>query len=97
MRHFHRTTLSPDAALEVADRFFPTIGCARTSALRRARTYVGTIGTVSVRVRSEGGHYTLIDVETDQPGESRLDHNVKRYFVKVHAAVDPAHALEAAY
>jgi hypothetical protein len=30
-------------------------------------------------------------------GESRIDRNVKRFFVTLHRKVDPAHALEAAY
>jgi hypothetical protein len=34
---------------------------------------------------------------TDQVGESRLDRNVKRYFVKVHRVADPRHELKAAY
>jgi hypothetical protein len=48
-------------------------------------------------VRPEGGHYTLIEVDTDQTGESRLDRNVKRFFVNVHRAADPSHTLKAAY
>jgi len=30
-------------------------------------------------------------------GESRLDRNVKKFFVQVHRAADPRHALEASY
>jgi hypothetical protein len=30
-------------------------------------------------------------------GESRLDRNVKRFFVALHRADDPAHTLEASY
>jgi hypothetical protein len=48
-------------------------------------------------VRPEGGHYTFVEVETDQMGESRLDRNVKRFFVELHRAEDPAHKLEASY
>ena len=39
----------------------------------------------------------FIEAVTDQAGESRLDRNVKRFFVLVHREADPAHKLEAAY
>jgi hypothetical protein len=97
MRHFHRTHISPAEALAAADEFFPTIGLARTGAQERSRTYTGPLGTLVLSARPEGGHYTFIEAETDQTGESRLDRNVKRFFVKVHRTADPAHRLEAAY
>jgi hypothetical protein len=52
---------------------------------------------MTLKIRPDGGHYTFIEVDTDQTGESRLDRNVKRYFVKVRKAEMPARALEAAY
>lgn len=97
MRHFHRTHLPATHVLRVADEFFPSLGVTRTSAQARSRTFGGVLGTMTLRVRPEGGHYTFIEVETDQTGESRLDRNVKRYFVLVHRAADPAHRLAAAY
>lgn len=97
MRHFHRTHIPPADVLALADEYFSTLGLARGSVQERARTYTGTLGTLTLKARSEAGHSTFIEVETDQPGESRLDRNVKRYFVKVHRAADPAHRLEAAY
>jgi len=45
----------------------------------------------------EGGHYTLVEAHTDQVGESRLDKNVRKYFVALHRAADPRHRLEAGY
>ena len=36
-------------------------------------------------------------VETDQMGESRLDRNVKRFFVSVHRTEDPTHVLTSNY
>jgi hypothetical protein len=48
-------------------------------------------------VKMEGGHYTFVEVETDQIGESRLDKNVKKFFVQLHRQADPSHALEAGY
>jgi hypothetical protein len=97
MRHFHRTHLRPEEALAIADEFFPTIGLTAGSAPAGARTFSGELGTVTLRARPEGGHYTFIDASTDQVGESRLDRNVKRYFVKVHRVADPRHLLTAAY
>ena len=98
MRHFHRTHLRPEDALAIADEFFPTIGLSGVSARASdARTFSGELGTVTLRARPEGGHYTFIDAVTDQVGESRLDRNVKRYFVKVHRVADPRHELKAAY
>jgi len=52
---------------------------------------------MKVTVRAEGGHYTFIEADTDQMGESRLDRNVKRFFVQCHRREDPAHTLEASY
>jgi hypothetical protein len=45
----------------------------------------------------EGGHYTFVEVHTDQVGESRLDKNVKRYFNGLHRTADPRHLIEAGY
>jgi hypothetical protein len=97
MRHFHRTHLTPERVLEIADAFFPTLPLGKAGGDARGRTYGGELGTVTLRVGAEGGHYTRIEVETDQMGESRLDRNVKRFFVQVHRAADPAHTLQAAY
>lgn len=97
MQHFHRTHIAPDEALAIADRFFPTIGMEQQGGEDRRRTYAGTLGELRLTVRMEGGHYTLIEAFTDQTGESRLDRNVKRYFVQVHRSADPAHRLTAAY
>jgi hypothetical protein len=97
MRHFHRTHISPEAVLAIADRFFTALGLAQVSAEPRGRTYSGPLGAMTLAVGPEGGHYTRIDVETDQVGESRLDRNVKRFFVQVHRQADPSHRLPAAY
>lgn len=97
MRHFHRTTLGPDAALGIADAFFPTIGLAASATAGRSRTFGGALGTLTLTARMEGGHYTFLEAHTDQMGESRLDRNVKKYFVQVHRASDPRHEIEAAY
>lgn len=97
MRHFHRTSVAPDAVLAEADAFFPTIGLQPTTRGPRARAFAGPLGALTLTVRMEGGHYTFVEAHTDQTGESRLDRNVKRFFVRVHRQADPAHALDAAY
>jgi hypothetical protein len=97
MRHFHRTSVAPALVLEQADKFFPGIELAPTSKAARARTFTGPLGTLKLTVKAEGGHYTFVEAETDQIGESRLDRNVKRFFVVLHRQADPKHKLTAAY
>ena len=103
MRHFYRTHLTPADALAAADEFFGSLGLTVTASEARARTYRGIVGTpevpvhVQLRIRAEGGHYTFIDVATDQVGESRIDRNVKRFFVGLHRRTEPSHRPLAAY
>jgi hypothetical protein len=97
MRHFHRCHLSPADVLEIADQFFPAIGVAQQMTAPRSRTFSGPLGSLRLSARPEGGHYTFIEVETDQMGESRLDRNVKKFFVEVHRQQDPSHQLAASY
>ena len=97
MRHFYRSHLPPADVLVQADAFFPGIGLSQTATAARGRTYSGTLGTLTLAVRAEGGHYTFVEVHTDQMGESRLDRNAKRFFVSLHRVEDPAHLLEASY
>jgi hypothetical protein len=98
---FYRTTLDPTDVLKAADTFFPapplSLAPSAGGGGPRERTFAGPLGTAKVRVRSEGGHYTFVEVRTDQIGESRLDKNVKRFFVSLHRRTEPAHALEASY
>jgi hypothetical protein len=97
MRHFYRTQLPPADVLRRADDFFPGIGLVQVLTAARARTFSGALGTLKLSVKAEGGHYTFVEAETDQVGESRMDRNVKRFFVELHRAEDPAHTLEASY
>lgn len=103
MRHFHRTTLHPDKVLETADAFFPTIGLRTINETPRSRTFTGVVGTpevmanLEITVRMEGGHYTFVEAHSDQMGESRLDRNVKKFFVQLHTQVDHRHAFAPAY
>ena len=48
-------------------------------------------------VQAEGGHYTVVTVETDQVGESEADKLAKRFLTLVHAAADPTHRPIGAY
>ena len=97
MRHFHRTHVTPADAIAAADAFFPTLGLQQAASAARGRTFSGPLGTLKLSVRAEGGHYTFVEVETDQIGESRLDKNVKKFFVELHRSADPSHAIEAGY
>ena len=103
MRHFYRTSLTPAEAIRAADEFFASLRLETVTSLPRSRTYRGVVGTpevvstVQVTAKPEGGHYTFVEVATDQMGESRIDRNVKRFFVTLHRKVEPTHALEAAY
>jgi hypothetical protein len=83
--------------MSAADEYFATLSLARQASSPRARVYAGELGTVKVSVKPEGGHYTFIEAETDQVGESRLDRNVKRFFVRIHRQAEPSHKLAAAY
>ena len=97
MQHYHRTHLSSDEVLDLADKFFPALSLTAGPKAPRTRTYSGALGTVTISARPEGGHYMFIEAVTDQTGESRLDRNVKRFFVHVHREADPAHRLAASY
>jgi hypothetical protein len=96
MRYFHRTSVTPDAVLEAAKAYFGgRMAPAEESARRRA--WRGALGLVSVSVRAEGGHYTLVEVHTDQVGEAELDRLAKRFLAEVHRLADPTHAVRGAY
>ena len=97
MRHFFRTQLPPAEVLSIADEFFPTLPLERSAHTARSRKFSGLLGTMQLTVKKEGGHYTFVEINTDQMGESRLDRNSKRFFVELHRRAHPGHRLEAAY
>src|SRR6184192_3246065 len=97
MRHFYRSHLPLAGVLAVADTFFPTIGLAQNTTAPKTRTYSGSLGALKLSVRSEGGHYTFVEVNTDQMGESRLDRNVKKFFTALHRTEEPTHELTSSY
>jgi len=96
VRYFHRTTLSPDEVLAQAKAFFGARLAPADEGARR-RTYAGALGKVMIAARAEGGHYTLVEVSTDQLGESELDRVAKRFLAEVHKQVEPGHELRGAY
>ena len=89
--------------MTAADTFFAGLGLTAATRADRERVYRGVVGTPEVvahlrlTARSEGGHYTFVEVQTDQMGESRLDRNVKKFFVGLHQQDDHSHGPEAAY
>jgi len=97
MRHFYRSSLVPADVVAAADEFFAALGMTASPNGSRARALSGPLGNMTISVRSEGGHYTFVEVETDQIGESRLDKNVKKFFVALHRTADPSHKLTAGY
>lgn len=103
MKHFHRTTVHPDTVLTEADAFFPTIGLRLTHTTHRSRTYQGVVGTpevpatLTLSVKMEGGHYTFVEGQTDQMGESRIDRNVKKFFVQLHRKADARYEMTSAF
>lgn len=96
MKYFHRTSLPIGDVLAEAEAFFGA-SLAAEPLDERSRQFRGTIGTITVRVRAEGGHYTLITAATDQVAESEADKLVKRFLGTVHQRAEPAHHLRGAY
>ena len=96
MKYFHRTHLSPDDVLARATAFF---GGRLTPVEEqpRVRRFSGTIGQIGVTAQAEGGHYTLVTVETNQVGESEADKLAKRFLTVVHTMADPTHRAIGAY
>jgi hypothetical protein len=96
VKYFHRTHLSPDEVLAGAAQFFGATLAPMEEEPRR-RQYAGSIGRISVSVQAEGGHYTLVTVETNQVGESEADKLAKRFLTLVHTRADPNHRPIGAY
>ncbi|HTC24819.1 MAG TPA: hypothetical protein VK688_10670 [Gemmatimonadales bacterium] len=96
MKYFHRTSVAPDEVLTRAAQFFGTHLRPMEEGPRRRR-YAGDIGQIGVAAEPEGGHYTRITVETNQPGESEADRLAKRFLTLVHTMAEPSHAPRGAY
>jgi hypothetical protein len=96
MKYFHRTHLTPDQVLAGADQFFGSTLSPGGEEPRR-RQFTGSIGRIGVWVQAEGGHYTLVTVETDQLAESEADKLAKRFLTMVHTRAEPGHRPIGAY
>ena len=96
MKYFHRTTLPPDRVLALAADYFNG-RMAPAEEAPRQRTYSGQTGRVTISARPEGGHYTFVEVSTDQVGESELDKLAKLFLALVHREVEPGHQIRGAY
>ena len=96
MKYFHRTHLPPDQIIARATAFFgPRL--APTEETTRRRRFSGSLGQIAVAAMPEGGHYTLVTVETNQPGESEADKLAKRFLTVVHTMAEPTHEPRGAY
>jgi hypothetical protein len=96
VQYFHRTSLSPDTVAARAATWFGS-RLAPTVEELRLRVFSGSLGTVRLTIRAEGGHYTLVTASTDQPGESELDKFAKRFLGELHAEAEPTHVLRGFY
>ncbi len=96
MKYFHRTHSTPEEVLARATTFFGA-RLAPAEEQPRRRRFSGGIGQIGVSVQAEGGHYTLVTVETNQAGESEADKLAKRFLTVVHTMTDPAHRPIGAY
>ena len=96
MKYFHRTHSTPDEVLARATAFFGA-RLAPVEEQPRRRRFSGTIGQIGVTVQADGGHYTLVTVETNQVGESEADKLAKRFLTVVHTMIDPTHRPIGAY
>lgn len=96
MKYYSRTAVAPDAVMAQAAAF---LGARLTPAgeAPRRRAFAGSLGSVTVTAVPEGGHYTLVTVVTDQPGESELDKLAKHFLGTVHVLAEPAHVLRGDY
>ncbi|MEO8199620.1 MAG: hypothetical protein ABI679_03770 [Gemmatimonadota bacterium] len=96
MKYFHRTTISPASIMERATTYFGK-RLTPTEESSRDREYSGNIGRIRLHVGSEGGHYTVVTISTDQPAESEADKFAKRFLTMVHTMAEPTHAPRGAY
>lgn len=96
MKYYHRSSVTPDAVIACAAVFFGG-RLAPTEEASRRRSFTSSLGTISVDVMAEGGHYTLVTVMTNQPAESELDRLAKRFLGEVHCLANPRHELRGSY
>ena len=96
MKYFHRTHSTPEEVLARATAFFGA-RLAPVEEQSRRRRFSGSIGQIAVTIQAEGGHYTLVTVETNQVAESEADKLAKRFLTMVHTRAEPGHRPIGAY
>lgn len=96
MKYFHRTHLPPAEVLAGARQFLGATLALGVQQPRRME-FAGTIGRITVTAAAEGGHYTLVTVETDQVSESEADKLARRFLTRVHTIAEPTHRPIGAY
>lgn len=96
MKYFHRSHLPPDDVLTRAAEFFGA-RLAPAAEQPRRRAFSGPIGQIGVTVQAEGGHYTLVTLDTNQVGESEADKLAKRFLTMLHTLEHPSHRPIGAY
>jgi len=96
VKYFHRSHLPPDDVLARGAEFFGA-RLAPAAEQPRHRAFSGPIGTIGVTVQAEGGHYTLITLDTNQVGESEADKLAKRFLTLLHTLEHPSHRPIGAY
>jgi hypothetical protein len=96
VRYYHRCHTDPDRVIGQAATFFGS-RLAPVIESERTRSFSGSLGTITISVQAEGGHYTLVTASTDQPGESELDKLAKRFLGEIHTLEHNGHALRGAY
>jgi hypothetical protein len=96
MKYFYRSHLPAEAVLGQAGEYFGRRLTPVEEQARRQR-FSGAIGLVAVTVQAEGGHYTLVTVETNQVGESEADKLAKRFLTELHTLEHSSHRPIGAY
>ena len=96
MKYFHRTSVPPDTVMQRAAQYFG-VRLQPSGGSGRRLSFAGALGSVTVSAVPEGGHYTLVTVATDQPGESELDKVSKHFLGTVHVLAEPDHVLRGDY
>ena len=96
MKYFHRAHLPPDDVLARATEFLGRRLTPVEESARRRR-FSGSNGQITLSVQAEGGHYTLVTVETNQVGESEADKLAKRFLTELHTLEHGSHRPIGAY
>jgi hypothetical protein len=99
MQYFYRAHTTPETVLGFARTYFTGRGfTADPGAQGRARYAEPKIGSVDVKVETEGGgHYTRVTIATRNLGESEVDKVAKRFLSELHTLDEPQHVVRGNY